>query len=112
MSAERTDVLVVGGGQAGLAAGYYLKRAGIPFVILDAGERVGDSWRRRWDSLELFTAGRYSALPGLRFPGDEERFAGKADVAGYLDSYAQAFELPVRLRAMPSRSPARPPAIA
>jgi putative flavoprotein involved in K+ transport len=98
LSGERTDVLVVGGGQAGLAAGYYLKRAEIPFLILDAGERVGDSWRRRWDSLELFTVGRYSALPGLRFPGDQERFAGKDDVADYLASYAQTLELPVRLR--------------
>ena len=75
MSTERTKVLVVGGGQAGLAAGYYLKRAAIPFLILDASSRVGESWRRRWDSLELFTVGRYSALPGLHFPGDQERFA-------------------------------------
>jgi putative flavoprotein involved in K+ transport len=95
--AERTRVLVIGGGQAGLSAGYYLSRAGIPFLILDAGARVGESWRRRWDSLELFTVGRYSALPGLRFPGDPERFAGKDDVAAYLESYAGAFELPVRL---------------
>ena len=97
MSAERTDVLVVGGGQAGLAAGYYLKRTGIPFLILEAGSRVGDSWRRRWDSLELFTTGRYSALPGLRFPGDQGRFAGKDDVADYLESYARTFDLAVRL---------------
>src|SRR4051812_3934927 len=95
--AERTRVLVIGGGQAGLSAGYYLSRAGIPFLILDAGPRVGESWRRRWDSLELFTVGRYSELPGLRFPGDPERFAGKDDVAGYLESYAEKFALPVRL---------------
>src|SRR5437879_5563057 len=95
--AESTDVLVIGGGQAGLAAGYYLAQKEIPFLILDAGMRVGDSWRRRWDSLELFTVGRYSALPGLPFPGDQERFAGKDDVAEYLESYARAFELPVRL---------------
>jgi putative flavoprotein involved in K+ transport len=92
-----TEVLVIGGGQAGLAAGYYLKRAGVPFVILDAGARVGDPWRRRWDSLQLFTVGRYSELPGLSFPGDPERFAGKDDVAAYLESYAQTFELPIRL---------------
>jgi putative flavoprotein involved in K+ transport len=58
---------------------------------------VGDSWRRRWDSLELFTVGRYSELPGMRFPGDPERFAGKDDVAGYLESYARTLQLPVRL---------------
>jgi putative flavoprotein involved in K+ transport len=94
---ERSEVIVVGGGQAGLVAGYYLSRAGIPFLILDAGSRVGEAWRRRWDSLELFTAGRYSALPGLAFPGDPERFPGKDDVADYMEKYAQRFALPIRL---------------
>ncbi len=94
---ERTEVAVVGGGQAGLAAGFYLARAGIPFLILDAGARVGDAWRRRWDSLTLFTAARYSALPGLAFPGDPEHFPGKDEVAGYLEQYAHTFQLPVKL---------------
>jgi putative flavoprotein involved in K+ transport len=92
-------VLVVGGGQAGLCAGYYLRDAGIPFAVLEGASRIGESWRRRWDSLELFTVGRYSELPGLRFPGDRERFAGKDDVASYLDSYVRTFELPIRLNA-------------
>jgi putative flavoprotein involved in K+ transport len=95
---ERTEVIVVGGGQAGLVAGYYLSRAEIPFLILDAEDRVGDAWRRRWDSLELFTTGHYSSLPGLPFPGDPERFAGKDDVADYLEQYAATFQLPIRLR--------------
>src|SRR6266567_4500155 len=94
--AERTEVIVIGGGQAGLAAGYYLSQARIPFLILDADARAGDSWRRRWDSLELFTAARYSALPGLPFPGDPEHFPGKDEVADYLETYASTFELPVR----------------
>ncbi len=55
---EPTDVLVVGGGQAGLAASYYLSRAGVEHLVLDAERRVGDAWRRRWDSLELFSAAR------------------------------------------------------
>jgi putative flavoprotein involved in K+ transport len=91
------DVLVIGGGQAGLCAGYYLRRAGLDFAILDGAERVGDSWRRRWDSLELFTVARYSSLPGLDFPGDPEHFPGKEEVAAYLEDYARTFELPVRL---------------
>jgi putative flavoprotein involved in K+ transport len=95
---ERNEVIVIGGGQAGLVAGHYLSRAGIPFLILDAEDRVGDAWRRRWDSLELFTTARYSSLPGLPFPGDPERFAGKDDVADYLEQYARNLELPVRLR--------------
>jgi putative flavoprotein involved in K+ transport len=94
---ERSEVIVVGGGQAGLVAGYYLSRAGMPFLILDAERRVGEAWRRRWDSLELFTVGRYSALPGLPFPGDPERFPGKDDVADYLEQYARRFELSIRL---------------
>jgi putative flavoprotein involved in K+ transport len=94
--AERVEVVVVGAGQAGLAAGYYLSRVGKSFVILEAGPRVGDSWRRRWDSLELFTVARYSALPGLAFPGDPEHFPGKDEVADYLENYARVFQLPVR----------------
>ena len=94
---ERPAVIVVGGGQAGLTAGYYLSRAEIPFAILDASPRAGNSWRRRWDSLQLFTVARYSALPGLLFPGDPEHFPGKDEVADYLEQYARHFELPVRL---------------
>src|SRR5260370_35951619 len=93
---ERAEVIVIGGGQAGLAAGYYLARTRIPFLILDAEARAGDSWRRRWDSLELFTAARYSALPGLPFPGDPEHFPRKDAVADYLENYARTFELPIR----------------
>jgi putative flavoprotein involved in K+ transport len=96
-SDRQTEVIVVGGGQAGLAAGYYLKRAGIPFVILDANQRLGESWRRRWESLELFTAARYSVLPGLTFPGHPEHFPGKDEVANYMEEYAREFDLPVRL---------------
>src|SRR5437016_14667995 len=95
--AERAEVIVIGSGQAGLAAGYYLAQARVPFLILDAGPRAGDSWRRRWDSLELFSTARYSALPGLPFPGDPERFPTKDEVADYLDSYAHTFNAPVRL---------------
>jgi putative flavoprotein involved in K+ transport len=66
---ERTDTLVIGGGQAGLAVGYHLSKAGVPFLIVDANHRTGDSWRRRWDSLKLFTPNRFNSLPGLRIPG-------------------------------------------
>jgi putative flavoprotein involved in K+ transport len=96
--AERADVLVVGGAQAGLAASYYLSRAGVEHLVLDAERRIGDAWRRRWDSLELFSAACYSALPGLPFPGEPEHFPGKDEVADYLEGYAQTFQLPVRLQ--------------
>src|SRR5688572_5688796 len=65
---ERFDTIVIGGGQAGLAVGYYLDQHGRDFVILDANERIGDAWRKRWDSLRMFTPARYDGLPGLPFP--------------------------------------------
>jgi putative flavoprotein involved in K+ transport len=91
------DTVIIGGGQAGLALGHHLRRAGRGFVIVDSAVRVGDSWRRRWDSLTLFTPRRYDALPGLLFPGDPEGCPGKDEVADYLETYARHFDLPVRL---------------
>ncbi len=96
MSGEYLQTIVIGGGQAGLATGYHLARRGLPFAILDASARVGDAWRNRWDSLQLFTPDRYAGLPGMRFPGPGSAFATKDQVADYLESYAVRFHLPVR----------------
>ena len=96
MAPERVETLVVGGGQAGLAVGYYLAQRDLPFVILDSNERVGDSWRKRWDSLRLFTPARFNALPGMAFPGPARVFSTKDEVADYLEAYAARFELPLR----------------
>jgi putative flavoprotein involved in K+ transport len=90
------DVVIVGGGQAGLAMGYHLARHGRDFVILDAAQRTGEAWRKRWDSLTLFTPARYSALPGLRFPAEPEHLPRKDEVADYLERYAERFTLPIR----------------
>jgi putative flavoprotein involved in K+ transport len=94
---RRIDTVVVGGGQGGLAVGYFLARQGRDFVILDAARRTGDAWRNRWDSLRLFTPARRSALPGLRFPAPGGYFPTKNEIAEYLESYALHFQLPVRL---------------
>jgi putative flavoprotein involved in K+ transport len=94
--AERFETVVVGGGQAGLSTGYHLARRGLRFVILDANERIGDAWRKRWDSLRLFTPARFSGLSGMPFPGPAQVFPTKDQVADYLESYAARFELPVR----------------
>jgi NAD(P)-binding Rossmann-like domain len=59
---EYFETVIIGGGQAGLSVGYHLKKQGRPFVILDANERIGDAWRKRWDSLRLFTPARYDGL--------------------------------------------------
>ena len=96
MVTERIDTVVVGAGQAGLAVGSYLAQQGRPFVILDAHERVGDSWRQRWDSLRLFTPARYDALPGSRFPGSPWAFPSREEFSDYLESYAVERGLPVR----------------
>ena len=93
---ERFDVVIIGAGQAGLAAGYWLAQRDIDFIIVDAHARVGDSWRKRWDSLQLFTPARYSALPGLAFPADPYHLPSKNEVADYLEWYARVFELPIR----------------
>ena len=93
---ERTDTLVIGGGQAGLAVGYHLSRAGVPFLIVDANQRTGDAWRHRWDSLRLFTPNRFNSLPGLQIPGKDWGFPTKDELAEYLESYASHFELPIR----------------
>ncbi len=95
-TSERFDTVIIGGGQAGLSAGYFLKKQGEKFVILDANERVGDAWRKRWDSLRLFTPARYDGLPGWRFPGSKVAFPTKDEMADYLAAYAERFELPVR----------------
>lgn len=93
---EGIDTLVIGGGQAGLSVGYQLARRDVPFVILDANQRVGDSWRHRWDSLRLFTPNRFNGLPGMSFPGPRWALPTKDEFADYLESYAERFELPVR----------------
>src|SRR5215204_2203935 len=93
---ERHETVVIGGGQAGLTVGYYLKQHGRPFVILDANERIGDAWRKRWDSLRLFTPARYDGLAGWRFPAPAFSFPTKDEMADYLESYAARFDLPVR----------------
>jgi putative flavoprotein involved in K+ transport len=96
-SVERVNTVVVGGGQAGLSVGYHLKRLGVPFVILNASERIGDAWRHRWDSLRLFTPARFDGLDGMPFPAPPLSFPTKDEMADYLETYARKFALPVRL---------------
>lgn len=95
---EHIETVVIGGGQAGLATGYHLARSGRPFVILEAGERIGDCWRDRWDSLRLFSPAKFDGLPGLPYPGDAWSFPTREEFADYLQAYAAWAELPVRTR--------------
>src|SRR5690349_11785311 len=93
---ERCETVIIGAGQAGLATGYELKKRGRSFMILDANDRIGDAWRKRWDSLRLFTPAKYDGLPGMRFPAPRWSFPTKDEMADYLESYAARFELPAR----------------
>jgi putative flavoprotein involved in K+ transport len=94
-AAHHQEVVVIGGGQAGLAIGYYLAQQGHRFSILEAAGEPAAVWRSRWDSLTLFTPVRYDSLPGLTFPGDPAGYPGRDDVVDYLTEYARRFELPV-----------------
>lgn len=94
---ERFDTVVIGAGQAGLAVGHHLAARDVDFVILSNESRVGDNWRKRWDSLRLFTPARYSGLPGMPFPATAGYLADKDEVGDYLERYAERFDLPVRL---------------
>ena len=91
------NTIIIGAGQAGLATGRHLQQLGEDFVILDGNARVGDQWRSHWDSLRLYSPAKYDGLPGLEFPGDPDGYPTRDEVIAYLESYAEAFELPVGL---------------
>ncbi len=95
-SEEAFNTIVIGGGQAGLAAGYFLKKRGVDFVILDENTRTGETWRQRWDNLRLFTPSQNNGLPGMKFPKPDFYFPTKDEAADFLDAYASYFSLPVR----------------
>ena len=94
---ENYDTVIIGAGQAGLSAAYYLKKINEDFIILDEGSKVGDSWRRRWDSLRLFTPAQHDSLPGFPIPAKRRALPTKEDMADYLSNYAAKFSLPVQL---------------
>lgn len=93
---EIFQTIVIGGGQAGLAAGYFLAKRSNGFAILDENKRTGEAWRNRWDSLRLFTPSKYNGLPGLPFSKPNFYFPTKDEVADYLEEYARQFRLPVQ----------------
>jgi putative flavoprotein involved in K+ transport len=94
---QQVNTVIIGAGQAGLSVGYHLSRRGVPFVILDGSQRIGDVWRNRWDSLHLFTPARYAGLDGMPFPAARHSFPSKDEMGDYLEAYARTFALPVRL---------------
>jgi len=97
MEKEQFSTVVIGAGQAGLAAGYFLKNIKEDFIILEKGHQVGDSWRQRWDSLRLFTPSQFDGLPGFPFPAIRGTLPTKEKMADYLFNYSTKFSLPVKL---------------
>ena len=97
---DQVNVLVVGAGQAGLGTAHHLAREGVRDVlVVEAAGAVGQAWRERWDSLQLFTPRRFSSLPGLPFPAGPTPTPSRLEMAGYLELYAARFGLPVRTSA-------------
>jgi putative flavoprotein involved in K+ transport len=94
---QTLDILIIGAGQAGLALGYHLKKTPLRFQLVEAHPRLGESWRKRYESLVLFTPRTYCALPGLPVLGDPEGYPTRDEIADYLESYANHFALPVLL---------------
>jgi putative flavoprotein involved in K+ transport len=94
---NHVDVLVIGASQAGLAMGYFLKQTDLSFVLVDKGSAVGEVWKKRYDSLVLFTPRAYSSLPGLSLDGDSDGYPTKDGIADYLERYATYFEIPIHL---------------
>lgn len=96
MSTEHIETVIIGAGQAGLSTAYHLTKRGRACVVLDANARIGDNWRRHWDTLRLYSPAKYDGLPGMPFPADPWTFPQKDEVAAFLESYALKFDLPVR----------------
>src|SRR5215207_4626677 len=97
MSTEHIETVIIGAGQAGLSTAYHLKMQGRACVVLDSNARVGDNWRRHWDTLRLYSPAKYDGLPGMPFPADPWSYPQKDEVAAFLESYALKFDLPVRM---------------
>lgn len=97
------DVAVIGGGQAGLAVGFYLRRAGLApgrdFLLLDGEERPGGAWQHMWHGLRLFSPSTYSSLPGWMMPPWDDATLGfppRTHVVDHLSRYEERYELDVR----------------
>lgn len=93
---NRVDVLVIGAGQAGLAVGYYLRRSGLSFEILDSEDEAGGAWRHGWDSLRAFSPARWSSLPGWLMEGGADDYPTRDEVVDYFRRYEERYELPIR----------------
>lgn len=96
MQERMLDTILIGAGQSGLAAGYYLQKAGLQFLILEQSLQDHGSWSTYYDSLKLFSPAGFSSLPGMKFPGKADRYPAKSEVISYLTEYARRFQFPIK----------------
>ena len=96
MNTKIFDVIVIGGGQAGLAAGYHLRKTGLDYLILDGNRHAGGAWQRAWESLILFSPAAYSSLPGWQMPATEGYYPTRYEIIDYLSKYEARYNLPVK----------------
>jgi len=87
--------IVIGGSQSGLATGYYLKKMNEDFIILEASDNIGQAWKKRWESLKLFSPPSFNKLPGWSYPSPKGGPDTKDEMAEYLRAYAENQDLPV-----------------
>jgi putative flavoprotein involved in K+ transport len=92
---ERVEILVIGAGQAGLATAHHLARRGRQVLVIDADTRVGEQWRRRWDSMRLFTPARFDGMPGMRYPGAPWALPSTREFGDFLERYAAQLDVPL-----------------
>ena len=92
---RQRDVLIIGGGQAGLAVGYFLRRSGLSFSILDGEDGPGGAWTHAWSSLTLFSPAQWSSLPGWPMPAGDHVYPRREEVVAYLSQYEERYQLPV-----------------
>ena len=97
MKKHEADILIIGAGQAGLALAYHLQSTDFSYLLIEQNERIGDSWRKRYDSLTLFTSRAYSTLPGLELEGDPDGYATRDEIADYFERYARHYDFPIHL---------------
>jgi putative flavoprotein involved in K+ transport len=93
---EVFDTIIIGGGQSGLASGYYLKKAKLNYLILDQQEMPGGAWLHTWDSLTLFSPAEYSSLPGWMMPKSENKFPTRNEVINYLNAYEKHYAINIQ----------------
>ena len=90
-------IVIVGGGQSGLAAARAVRDSGLRPIVLEAGDRPVGSWPDYYDSLSLFSLARYSAMPDRPFPGEDDRYPRRDEVVDYLANYAADLDVEIRV---------------